>query len=132
MKELQVKETVHLDSYDVHVKKHLTYGEIQAIVDAVKDFDQWEEREKSIDMLVLFYATDAGKEALEAAGHDLLLESGLIDEVKSWLVNYSEIHRALDYTQSTQRAVAQILKQLPSVAEPLMKVVEKYGKSMPK
>ena len=116
MKELKAAERVYLEQYDVHVNRYLTLAQIQQIVNAIKVFDTWAEREQNKNMLVLYHATDIGKEALEASDYDLLQSSGLIDSVLECVVNIHDIDKALDWTESTQRALAQIIKDgLPQI-----------------
>ena len=116
MKELKAAERVYLEQYDVHVNRYLTLAQIQQIVNAIKVFDTWAEREQNKNMLVLYHATDIGKEALEASDYDLLQSSGLIDNVLDCIVNFYDIDKALDWTESTQRALAQIIKDgLPQI-----------------
>ena len=116
MKELKATEQVYLEQYDVRVNRYLTLAQIQQIVNAIKVFDTWAEREQNKNMLVLYHATDIGKEALEASDYDLLQSSGLIDNVLDCIVNFYDIDKALDWTESTQRALAQIIKDgLPQI-----------------
>lgn len=116
MKELKAAERVYLEQYDVHVNRYLTLAQIQQIVNAIKVFDTWAEREQNKNMLVLYHATDIGKEALEASDYDLLQSSGLIDSVLDCIMNFYDIDKALDWTESTQRALAQIIKDgLPQI-----------------
>ena len=116
MKELKAAERVYLEQYDVHVNRYLTLAQIQQIVNAIKVFDTWAEREQNKNMLVLYHATDIGKEALEASDYDLLQSSGLIDSVLDCVMNFYDIDKALDWTESTQRALAQIIKDgLPQI-----------------
>lgn len=116
MKELKAAERVYLEQYDVHVNRYLTLAQIQQIVNAIKIFDTWAEREQNKNMLVLYHATDIGKEALEASDYDLLQSSGLIDSVLDCVMNFYDIDKALDWTESTQRALAQIIKDgLPQI-----------------
>lgn len=110
-----------LDEFGVKVNTYLTYDQIQAIVNAVKQFDSWAERQQAIDMMVMYYATDIVQEKLEEIGHDVLLKSGLIDKVKGKIENFYLVDRAIGYTESTQRALAQIIKQLPEIVAPLKK-----------
>ena len=110
-----------LDEFGVKVNTYLTYDQIQAIVNAVKQFDSWAERQQVIDMMVMYYATDIVQEKLEEIGHDVLLKSGLIDKVKGKIENFYLVDRAIGYTESTQRALAQIIKQLPEIVAPLKK-----------
>ena len=122
MKEIKIQEAIQLKDYDVTVNTYLTYAQIQQIVDGVKTMDNWAERQINIDIGILYHATDIGKEKIEEIGHNALLQSGLIDEVKAKVNNVSQIYEAIEYTESTQRALAQILKQLPELSKKLEKV----------
>lgn len=113
MKEIKSFEPVLLEEYGIHVNRYLTYAQIQQIVNAVIKFDTWAEREQNIDMLVLYHATDIGAEKLEEIGIDTLLCSGVLDKVKNCVENLWDIEYAIKYTESTQRALAQIVKDLP-------------------
>lgn len=116
MKELKAAEQVYLEQYDVHVNRYLTLAQIQQIVNAIKVFDTWAEREQNKIMLVLYHATDIGQEALETSDYNLLQSSGLIDNVLDCIVNFYDIDKALDWTESIQRALAQIIKDgLPQI-----------------
>ena len=127
MKEIKVIEPKYLEDYDVHVNPYLTYAQIQAIVNGVKGLDGWAEREQNIDMCVLAFATDIPTEKLEEIGHEALLTSGLIDAVCGEIKNLLSVYEAIEYTESTKRALAQIVKTLPKYQEQLDAVVKKYG-----
>ena len=94
---------------------------------STKKLDSWSERKQNIDMLVLYHITDIGKEKLEELGHDVLLQSGLIEAVERKLENGYLIEEGLDYTESIQRSLAQIAKELPKYMNPLQEVMNKYG-----
>ena len=128
MKEIKAMDKVYLEEYDVHVNPYLTYAQIQAIVNGVKSLDSWAEREQNIDMCVLAFATDIPTEKLEELGHDALLQSGLINAVMLEVKNLYDVYEAIEYTESTKRALAQIIKALPKYQEQLDAVVKKYGK----
>lgn len=127
MKEIKAMDKVYLEEYDVHVNPYLTYAQIQAIVNGVKGLDSWAEREQNIDMCVLAFATDIPTEKLEELGHDALLQSGLINAVMWEIKNLHCVYEAIEYTESTKRALAQIIKALPKYQEQLDAVVKKYG-----
>lgn len=127
MKEIKAMDKVYLEKYDVHVNPYLTYAQIQAIVNGVKGLDGWAEREQNIDMCVLAFATDIPTEKLEELGHDALLQSGLINAVCGEIKNLLSVYEAIEYTESTKRALAQIIKALPKYQEQLDAVVKKYG-----
>ena len=134
MKEIKGNQTVYLEDYDVTVNKYLTYAQIQQIVNAVEKAaqtdDGWATRETNIDMLVLYHATNLGKEKLEEIGHKTLLQSGLIDNVKAQIVNYHQLKEALDFTESRSRAVYKLISQLPKVLDDdvFKSAMKKYGK----
>lgn len=127
MKEIKAMDKVYLEEYDVHVNPYLTYAQIQAIINGVKGLDGWAEREQNIDMCVLAFATDIPTEKLEELGHDALLQSGLINAVCGEIKNLFSVYEAIEYTESTKRALAQIIKALPKYQEQLDAVVKKYG-----
>ena len=136
MKEIKGNQTVYLEDYDVTVNKYLTYAQIQQIANAVvaasvnDSDDTWANRETNIDMLMLYHATDIGKEKLEEIGHDALLTSGLIDSVQFRIENYHEIYEAIDYIENNQRAINKLLKSLPKVLEEtkgLQALMKKHG-----
>lgn len=127
MKEIKAMDKVYLEEYDVHVNPYLTYAQIQAIVNGVKGLDGWAEREQNIDMCVLAFVTDIPTEKLEELGHDVLLQSGLINAVCGEIKNLFSVYEAIEYTESTKRALAQIIKALPKYQAQLDAVVKKYG-----
>ena len=128
MKEIKAMDKVYLEEFDVHVNPYLTYAQIQAIVNGVKGLDSWAEREQNIDMCVLAFATDIPTEKLEELGHDALLQSGLINAVCGEIKNLFSVYEAIEYTESTKRSLAQIIKALPKYQEQFDAVVKKYGK----
>ena len=136
MKEIKGNQTVYLEDYDITVNKYLTYAQIQQIANAVVETsvndsdDTWANRETNIDMLMLYHATDIGKEKLEEIGHDVLLTSGLIDAVRYRIENLYSVDDAIDYIENNQRAINKLLKSLPKVLEEtkgLQDLMKKYG-----
>ena len=123
MKEIKGNQTVYLEDYDITVNKYLTYAQIQQIANAVVEAsandseDTWANRETNIDMLMLYHATDIGKEKLEEIGHDALLTSGLIEAVRYRINNLYNIDEAIDYIENNQRAINKMLKSLPKILE---------------
>ena len=132
MKEIKAKSSIYLEDYDIEVNPYLTYSQVQQIVNAVKTQDSWAVRQQSIDMLMLYHATNITKDQLEKVGHDVLLQSGLIDSVRNCICNMDKVYEGLAYTESTQRALAQIIKELPKLTEPLMKKVASHSDSSKK
>ena len=136
MKEIKGNQTVYLEDYDITVNKYLTYAQIQQIANAVvaasvnDSDDTWANRQTNIDMLMLYHATDIGKEKLEEIGHDVLLTSGLIDAVRYRIENLYSVDEAIDYIENNQRAINKLLKSLPKVLEGtkgLQDLMKKHG-----
>ena len=136
MKEIKGNQTVYLEDYDITVNKYLTYAQIQQIANAVvaastNDADDtWANRETNIDMLMLYHATDIGKEKLEEIGHDVLLTSGLIEAVRCRIENLYNVDEAIDYIENNQRAINKMLKSLPKILEDskgLQGLMKKHG-----
>ena len=136
MKEIKGNQTVYLEDYDITVNKYLTYAQIQQIANAVvaastnDSDDTWANRETNIDMLMLYHATDIGKEKLEEIGHDVLLTSGLIDAVRYRIENLYSVDDAIDYIENNQRAINKMLKSLPKILEDskgLQGLMKKHG-----
>ena len=123
MKEIKAIESAKVCNGEIEVKPYLTYAEIQSICDAVCKFDSWAERQQNVDILLMHFATSITDEEIQEIGHEALIQSGIIDEVKQIVKNFDRIEEAVEYTQSTQRALAQILKELPVIMDPLKKVL---------
>lgn len=121
MKEIKLIDSVCLKDFDVKVNPYLTYAQIQNIVNAVCKFDAWAERQQNIDILLLHYATDITDNEIEEYGHNQFIQSGIIDEIKSNIKNLNQVYEAIEYTQSTQRTLAQILKELQKIVGPFRK-----------
>lgn len=121
MKEIKVIEPIYLKDFDVEVNPYLTYAQIQNIVNAVCQFDSWADREQNIDILLLYHATNLSKEEIEEYGHEALLQSGIIDEVRANVKNFGQIREAIAYTQSVEKSLAAISKQLPKIVEDVKK-----------
>lgn len=114
-------QEVNLIEKEITVNPYLTYSQIQNIVNAVCQFDSWADREQNMDVLLLYYATNLSKEDIEEYGHEALLQSGIIDEVKANVKNFGQIREAIAYTQSVEKSLAAISKQLPKIVEDVKK-----------
>ncbi len=101
-------------------KEYLTYAEIQNIVDQVVKSNVWSDRQQIIDMLMLCYCTDIGQDKIAEVGHERLLIDGVIDDVRGQVKNYYQIRQALQYTESTARAIMQLSTEfLPKLQKAL-------------
>lgn len=114
MKEL-TKMTIYNDEYEIEINRYLTYAQIQQICNAVRQFETWSERQKNIDLLLLYHATDMTQEEIESYSDEDLLQSGLIDMVKETVKNYEDIYVAIDYTESISKAVTKVAREMTKV-----------------
>lgn len=123
MKELKELDPIYLEEFDIHVKRYLSLSQIQKIINEVLQVDNFEERESIIDYLILCYTTDIGQKKIDELGPDILLQSGLIDEVK---LNIKNLHQLLDgiiYHESTGKALREISKRIPEDLNGMMQDV---------
>lgn len=124
MKEIKKENKLYLNDYDINVSPYLTYAEIQTIANKVKALDSWAEREETIDMYVLYFATDIGKTNIDNYNHDTWLKSGVIDAVKSYIKNLEQITEAIKYEESPMRILMQISKEMPEFSKKLDEVLK--------
>lgn len=111
-------EPVYLEKYDIHVMTHIGYDELLMIIDStVNNYTNYADRIKNIDMLLLHFCTDIDIATLEETDPDILLCSGLIDEVKSIVCNRYEIEHGISYEDSLIKQLATISKNLPEIAK---------------
>lgn len=120
--------STYLDEYDVRVNNYLTYADIQNIVNSTLELaktkqddnviaDSWASRNQNIDMVLLICATDIPVEELENTSHAVLLQSGLVDAVKSAIKNYNLVEAAFKYTESWDKTLIYGLQLLANKME---------------
>lgn len=125
MKEyINIKEPRIIEMYDIKVNQYLTYSQIQSIVDGLKKLDSWAERQQSIDMCVLYFATDLTKEEIEVHDHDYWLQTGIIEEVYDMIENIFQLYDAIKYEESLQKSITQIARELPRFSNKVDEVMK--------
>lgn len=112
MKQIKEKDAIYLEEYDVHVKRYLDYSEVYAIARGVMKFDDWDKKQINYDVLVLHFRTDIKDEEISKNGHELLHSSGLIDTVKSQILNLDDIDKCIKYYTSIERSLTQIVNYI--------------------
>ena len=123
MKEIKSINKIYLDEFDIYVEPYLTYDQIQKISESIATQEDWAVRQQTMDMLILYYATDISKEEMEQVGHDDLLKSGIIDTVKNSIKNLNQVQEAIDYIQSPIKALKQFSDKLPELKKSLQEVI---------
>ncbi len=123
MKELKELDPIYSQKFDIHIKPYLSLSQIQKIINEVLQVENFEERESIIDYLILCYATDIGQSKIDELGPDILLQSGLIDEVKNNIENLNKLFEGITYHESAGKALREIAKKLPEDLNEMMKDV---------
>ena len=118
------KEPVEIKEYGVKVNQYLTYSQIQSIVDGLKKLNSWAERQQSIDMCILYFATDLKKEEIENHDHDYWLKTGIIEAVNDKIENIYQLNEAIDYEESLKKAIVQISRELPRFSNKVDEVMK--------
>lgn len=113
MKELKELEPIYLQNFDVKVNRYLTLSQIQKIINEAIIVEDYEQRESIIDYLLLCYCTDIGQEKIEDLGPDIIIQSGLMDEVKKNVKNLDKLIEGIQYHESTGKALRMIAKNIP-------------------
>lgn len=127
MKEIK-RKVYYNEKFDINVNYYLTYAEIQAIADSVVKLESWAERQTNIDMLVLKYATDIPMEVLQEKGHDILLTSGLIEEVMYSVKNIDQLYEAISYATSMNKFIGDVIKLWPKYQKQIEGVIKDGAK----
>lgn len=117
-------ESVELADYGIRVNRYLTYSQIQSIVDGLKKLNSWAERQQSIDMCILYFATDIKKEEIEAHDHDYWLKTGIIEAVNDKIENIYQLNEAIEYEESLKKAIVQISRELPRFSNKVDEVMK--------
>lgn len=123
MKELKELEPIYLEKFDVKVNQYLSLSQMQKIINEVLQVKNFEERESIVDYLILCYATDIGQNKIDELGPDILLQSGLIDEVKNNIKNLNKLFEGITYHESAGKALREISERLPEDLNEMMKNV---------
>lgn len=123
MKELKELDYIYSQKFDINIKPYLSLSQIQKIINEVLQVNNFEERESIIDYLILCYATDIGQQKVDELGPDILLQSGLIDEVKNNIKNLNKLFEGITYHESAGKALREIAKKLPEDLNEMMKDV---------
>lgn len=114
MKELTVKKW-HNEKYDIDVTCYLTAEQIGNIINAMHGFDNYHDRIKARDLMILAYCTDIPHDKIDEIGHDMFVQSGLMDWVLYAVENVNVIEDGLKWSEGIERAIIQISKRLPEL-----------------
>lgn len=123
MKELKELDPIYSQKFDIQINPYLSLSQIQKIINEVLQVKNFEERESIIDYLILCYATNIGQSKIDELGPDILLQSGLIDEVKDNIKNLNKLFEGITYHESAGKALREISERLPEDLNGMMKNV---------
>lgn len=119
-------QIIYLSEFDIHVKTYLTYSQIQSIVDSAqvllklqdetgKSYNYWAARQQHIDMALLMNVTDISEDDLKNISHEEFLFNGIIDKVKSCVVNYNQLIEAFNYAESWDKTLSRIVDTFTNI-----------------
>lgn len=122
MKQLEKAKDIYLKEYEVNVTPCLTMVQVESIIKGVCaiETNDFAERKMNEDMLLLYYVTDIGEDALQETSYEDLVNSGLIATVRSHVKNISLIQEGLTYAESLARSLVML-------APKIMPLIEKFG-----
>lgn len=118
---IEAMKPVYLEDYDINVKRYLDYAEVQNIANEAIQHQSWSEREQIIDYMLLVYATDINKQEIDTLEHDVFAQSGMMDKIKSCILNYSNIEEAIKFEESWFKQIGMIYKSLPEIVKENLK-----------
>lgn len=124
MKEIKAREKIYLEDYDIYVTPYLSYEQIEKIIYNMHTQQNYTDRLKIRDLMVLAYCTDIGNEKIDEIGHEVLYSSGLVDKVLSLVENEYLVTAGLRWGESIEHAISEISKKMPDFLDKYKKVIE--------
>lgn len=111
MKELIIKKATLLE-YDIEVNRYLTLAQIEAIARSAIRYNSYSERQTNIISLVMHFATTLSDEEIEEITVEKMVASGFADDVLDCVCNLSEVYDAIEYYESTQKVIKDMVKKI--------------------
>lgn len=137
MKELVNKEKIYLEDYEVNVNPYLTFNQIDTIVNAILEEDNFLGRQMVKDMYIIKFATDIEMtEEVTSDEYDKYILSGLLDEIKPNIINLYLVDKLVNKADSIEISVKKSLNSLETTIDNFLvgteKILDKAQKKLPK
>ena len=128
MKELEMPKELYLEKYDLHIRSYLTCEEIISIGELAIQAENPIEQEMTIALNVLICCTDLTEDEARELDLDVVLYSGLWDEMLEIIKNIASLYDYIAYFESTNIAIARFLnKTIPDMAQEYIDKLPKDG-----
>ena len=128
MKELEMPKELYLEKYDLHIRPYLTCEEIVSIGELAIQAENPIEQEMTIALNVLVCCTDLTEDEARELDLDVILYSGLWDEMLEVIKNITGLYDYIAYFESANIAIARFLnKTIPDMAQEYIDKLPKDG-----
>lgn len=128
MKELEMPKELYLEKYDLHIRPYLTCEEIVSIGELAIQAENPIEQEMTIALNVLVCCTDLTEDEARELDLDVVLYSGLWDEMLGIIKNITSLYAYINYFESASIAIARFLnKTIPDMAQEYIDKLPKDG-----
>lgn len=128
MKELEMPKELYLEKYDLHIRPYLTCEEIISIGELAIQAENPIEQEMTIALNVLVCCTDLTEDEARELDLDVVLYSGLWDEMLGIIKNITSLYAYINYFESPNIAIARFLnKTIPNMAQEYIDKLPKDG-----
>lgn len=120
-----------ITKHGIEVKTYLTTAEIGVIVTNCSQIEDVVSRKKIVDEYILKFCADIDVESVEE--YDLLLQNGIIEEVKNCVINAGDIDlfiaQSLDMGLVVRNSLNMIINKIPD-EKTLKSLVSKVSKQL--
>ena len=128
MKELEMPKELYLEKYDLHIRPYLTCEEIISIGELAIQAENPIEQEMTIALNVLVCCTDLTENEARELDLDVVLYSGLWDDMLEIIKNITSLYDYIAYFESANIAIARFLnKTIPDMAQEYIDRLPKDG-----
>lgn len=128
MKELEMPKELYLEKYDLHIRPYLTCEEIVSIGELAIQAENPIEQEMTIALNVLICCTDLTEDEARELDLDVILYSGLWDDMLGIIKNITSLYDYIAYFESANIAIARFLnKTIPDMAQEYIDKLPKDG-----
>lgn len=119
---------LYLEKYDLHIRPYLTCEEIVSIGELAIQAENPIEQEMTIALNVLVCCTDLTEDKARELDLDVILYSGLWDEMLAIIKNITSLYDYIAYFESANIAIARFLnKTIPDMAQEYIDKLPKDG-----
>lgn len=128
MKELEMPKELYLEKYDLHIRPYLTCEEIISIGELAIQAENPIEQEMTIALNVLVCCTDLTADEAKELDLDVVLYSGLWNEMLEIIKNITSLYDYIAYFESANIAIARFLNRtIPNMAQEYIDKLPKDG-----